>query len=120
VTDDENIEDDSDAPSNLKESLFEIKQWRKFGPIGKLHNIVVEIQSSPQRMQEFLVLSKNQRPARDNKTRWNSMAKMLKKPLTSPVHEAIKLYMQCIQRYAVYFYDDRNTLQYLLIQYRDL
>jgi hypothetical protein len=27
---------------------------------------------------------------------------------------------QCIQKYAVYFYHDRNTLQYLLIQYHDL
>jgi hypothetical protein len=26
---------------------------------------------------------------------------------------------QCIQKYAVYFYHDHNTLQYLLIQYRD-
>jgi hypothetical protein len=47
VTDDENIEDNYDTPSNLKESLFEIEQWRKFGPIGKLHNIIVDIQSSP-------------------------------------------------------------------------
>ena len=93
VTDDENIEDNYDTPSNLKESLFEIEQWRKFGPIGKLHNIIVDIQSSPQRMQEFMILSKNQRPARDNKTRWNSMAKMLKKALASPVHEAIKSYI---------------------------
>jgi hypothetical protein len=27
--------------------------------------------------------------------------------------------IQCIQKYAVYFYHDYNTLQYLLIQYRD-
>jgi hypothetical protein len=92
VTDKENIEDDDDTIT-LRQSMREIEQWRKLGPIGKLHNIIVDIQSSPQRMQEFLILSKNQRPARDNKTRWNSMEKMIKRALTSPVHEAIKLYM---------------------------
>jgi hypothetical protein len=93
VTDNENIDTDDDTPSNLRQSLQEIEEWRKFGPIGKLHNIVVDIQSSPQRMQEFLLLSKNQRPARDNKTRWNSLAKMCKRALTSPVFEAIQSYL---------------------------
>lgn len=53
----------------LKQSLQEIKEWRSIGPIGKLHNIIVDIQSSAQKMQEFLQMSKNTRPKRDNKTR---------------------------------------------------
>lgn len=57
-----------------------------------LHNIVVHLQSSPQRMARFLVLSHNRKPARDNKTRWNSWAKMLKVATSSPVCDAIKAY----------------------------
>jgi hypothetical protein len=68
VTNEENLEEDEE-PGKLKQTLKEIDQWRKFGPIGKLHNIVVDIQSSAQRMQEFMALSKQNRPARDNKTR---------------------------------------------------
>jgi len=45
-------------PTKLRETLKEIKEWRKYGLIGKLHNIVVDIQSSPQKMQEFMALSK--------------------------------------------------------------
>ena len=45
-------------------------------------------------MQEFMVLSKQNRPARDNKTRWNSMARMIKKAITSPVYEAIQAYVE--------------------------
>jgi len=93
VTDKENLEEEEE-PGKLKQTLKEIDQWRKFGPIGKLHNIVVDIQSSAQKMQEFMVLSKQNRPARDNKTRWNSMARMIKKAITSPVYEAIKLYVE--------------------------
>jgi hAT family C-terminal dimerisation region len=94
VTDNEAIDEKDEDATLLKPSIDEIQQWRKYGPIGKLHNIVVDIQSSPQRMQEFLLLSKNQRPARDNKTRWNSFAKMTKRALTSPVYEAILAYLQ--------------------------
>lgn len=94
MTDKENLEEDNEAqPTKLKETLKEIEEWRKFGPIGKLHNIVVDIQSSPQKMQEFMALSKQNRPARDNKTRWNSMARMIKRAITSPVFEAIQLYV---------------------------
>jgi hypothetical protein len=93
VTDKENLEQD-DEPSKLKQTLKEIEDWRMFGPIGKLHNIVVDIQSSPQKMQEFMALSKQNRPARDNKTCWNSMARMIKKAIMSPIHEAINSYVK--------------------------
>lgn len=89
------MEEDKEVQSTkLRETLKEIEDWRKHGPIGKLHNIVVDIQSSPQRMQEFMVLSKQNRPARDNKTRWNSMARMIKKAITSPIYEALNAYVQ--------------------------
>ena len=87
-------EEDDDVPGQLKQSLKDIKKWRKFGPIGKLHNIVVDIQSSAIRMQEFLILSRGTRLVRDNKTRWNSMEAMIKKSITSPVFEAIRKYVQ--------------------------
>jgi len=86
--------EEDEEPGKLKQTLKEIDQWRKFGPIGKLHNIVVDIQSSAQRMQEFMALSKQNRPARDNKTRWNSMARIIKTAITSPVYEAINSYVK--------------------------
>jgi len=59
VTDTEKLEEDMEVrPTKLRETLKEIKEWRKYGLIGKLHNIVVDIQSSPQKMQEFMALSK--------------------------------------------------------------
>jgi hypothetical protein len=95
VTDKENLEKDKEAqPTKLKETLKEIEEWRKFGPIGKLHNIVVDIQSGPQKMQAFMALSKQNRPARENKTRWNSIARMIKRTITSPVFEAIQPYVE--------------------------
>jgi hypothetical protein len=81
VTDSDYLEEDDDVPGQLKQSLKDIKKWRKFGPIGKLHNIVVDIQSSAIRMQEFLILSRGTRPVRDNKTRWNSMEAMIKRSI---------------------------------------
>ncbi|OXV05306.1 hypothetical protein Egran_06926, partial [Elaphomyces granulatus] len=68
VTDSDYLEEDDDVPGQLKQSLKDIKKWGKFGPIGKLHNIVVDIQSSAIRMQEFLILSRGTRPAKDELT----------------------------------------------------
>ena len=90
----ENIGSKQITQVQLKQSLAEIEEWRKCGPIGCLHNIIVDIQSSSQRLQEFLKLSKNTRPVRDNKTRWNSMAKSVKSSITSPVFEAINAYVR--------------------------
>jgi hypothetical protein len=102
VTDKENLEEDKEIQAiKLKETLKEIEEWRKFGPIGKLYNIVVDIQSSAQRMQEFMVLSKQNRPIRDNKIRWNSMARIIQKAITSPVYEAIQAYVERYKSEAV-------------------
>jgi len=51
-------------------------KFRKIGPLGRLHNIVVHIRSSPSRTQEFKDLMKRTIPL-DNRTRWNSWYKML-------------------------------------------
>jgi hypothetical protein len=93
--------EEKEGPVKLKQTLKEIEEWRKHRPIGKLHNIVVDIQGSAQRMQEFMALSKQNRPARDNDTRWNSMARMIKKAITSPVFEAINSYVKRHQNESV-------------------
>lgn len=50
----------------------EVAKWRKRGAIGKLHNIVVYITWTPQRLQTFKTLRDGFRLRRDNETRWNS------------------------------------------------
>ena len=94
VTDSENLEDDTLETGEIKEQLKLIEEWRKKGPLGKLHNFIVYLQASPQRMQRFLKLSKGARLARDNKTRWNSWAKALKIALSNPLYDAIKAYFE--------------------------
>ena len=62
-------------------TLEEIQDWRKKGPLGKLHNFVVYIQGSVQREQDFWGLSHDLRLIRDNITRWNSWYSMLERAL---------------------------------------
>jgi hypothetical protein len=60
-----------------------LKAWRKQGPIGKLHNIVVFIRRSPQRREAFLRLAASHEEyaklmlIQDNSTRWNSVYMMI-------------------------------------------
>lgn len=56
---------------------LEMDLWRQKGPLGKLHNIVVFIQRSPQREETFLQLSQGRRLIRDQQTRWNSWFAMI-------------------------------------------
>jgi hypothetical protein len=74
--------------------LTSIEEWRKVGPLSMLHNFVVYLQGSPQRLQKFLNFSKGHRLARDNTTRWNSWEKMLRIALSHPCYEAIKAYFE--------------------------
>lgn len=60
------------------------------GPLGKLHNIVVHIQRSAQRMATFCTLSQGRNLSRDNATRWNSWYQMLKTATT--LRAAIDVY----------------------------
>ena len=75
VTDKENIEEDVEINAYMV-MLAEIEEWRKKGPLGKLHNFVVWLAGSTQRLHNFLALA-NQRIPRDNSTRWNSWYMML-------------------------------------------
>jgi hypothetical protein len=59
----------------------EVVKWRKSGPLGKLHNIVVYIKRSPQRLAQFKALSGGKGLIRDNSTRWNSWYAMLSRAL---------------------------------------
>lgn len=67
-----------------------MKLWREKGPLGKLHNNVVYIQRSTQRIQEFLSLSGNKHLSRDNSTRWNSWYKMISSAI--PLSDAIDIF----------------------------
>ena len=67
------IEKDTTTTSEcVKPSESDILKWRKAGPLGKLHNIVVFIRCSTQRMQRFREISEKKGLLRDNDTRWNS------------------------------------------------
>ena len=94
VTDLENLEDDELGTTELRAQLKLLGEWRKKGPLGKIHNFIVYLQASPQRMQKFLSLSKGKRLSRDNKTRWNSQARALKIATSHPYYEAIKAYFE--------------------------
>ena len=56
---------------------LEIEQWRKKGPLGKLHNIVVYIQQSTQQIANFRDLSSGHNLVQDNSTCWNSWYTMI-------------------------------------------
>ena len=63
----------------------ELQKYRQFGPLGKLHNIIIYIMRSPQRVQRFKELSKEyargHMPVRDQQIRWNSWYMMLNRAL---------------------------------------
>jgi len=64
------------------------QQFRLLGPLGKLHNIVVYIQKSLQRVKAFLDSAKRMVPL-DNRTRWNSWHQMLDVAIQIPIANAI-------------------------------
>ena len=47
---------------------LEMQQWRQKGPLDKLHNIVVYIQQSTQRLANFRNLSSGHNLVQDNST----------------------------------------------------
>jgi hypothetical protein len=79
-----------EPPKDLTEE--EIREWRKKGPLGKIHNIVVYIQRSTQRTEAFKALleANGLGLTRDNTTRWNSWFKMLERALR--LIKAVKVY----------------------------
>ena len=62
------------------------KHGGKKGPVGKLHNFVVFIRRSPQRREQFSLLTEEGEEdldlIRDNATRWNSIYKMILRIIT--------------------------------------
>lgn len=75
-------------------TALESAKWRSKGALGKLHNIVVFVQRSPQRIAEFLEYSQGKRLERDNSTRWNSWAHMIGCALRPNVRRAIRIFCQ--------------------------
>lgn len=79
----------------LNDEAAELHAWRKRGSIGKLHNVVMFIRRSPQRMEEFLKIQGNihteagddstssplLQVVEDNATRWNSTYNMIYRAL---------------------------------------
>ena len=69
----------------------ELAAWRERGPLGKLHNIVEFIRSTPQRREEFLAIPISDdlneseldklMAIQDDATRWNSADGMMKRAL---------------------------------------
>ena len=77
----------------------EVERWRKRGAIGKLHNIVVYITWTPQRLQTFTALSEGLRLRHDNDTRWNSWYKMVEWALRPKIRQAVTIF--CAQEPAL-------------------
>ena len=83
------IENDLDSISEQERKEYEVR-FRAFGVLGKLHNVIVHIRSSPQRMKQF-ELRAGRRVPLDNHTRWNSWWAMLEVALK--VQESISWYI---------------------------
>ena len=92
VKDTEFIKDCEQTSLQYDVTLEEIEQWRKKGPLGKLHNFVVYIQGSVQREQHFWDFSGGASLSRDNATRWNSWYMMLYCAIN--LREAIEQYCE--------------------------
>jgi len=61
----------ADERSGKKDKVLAAAEWRKMGPLGQLHNLVVFIRSSTTRYQDFKAKAGRSIPL-DNDTRWNS------------------------------------------------
>ena len=66
------------------------EEWRRFGCLGKLHNLVVYIQSSPQRQEKWRKLAGGVNLGRDNATRWNSWYTAIERALRPSIKAAIR------------------------------
>lgn len=65
----------NDRNQPTDDAKAEAAEWRKRGPLGKLHNIIKHVYGSVQRQQIYLQLIENEKHLglrRDNETRWNS------------------------------------------------
>jgi len=71
-----------------EEELRQLREWRKKGPIGKLHNIIMYIRRTPQRLDQFTAVLQSTYPGESivlpilgNLTRWSSDYESLKRAL---------------------------------------
>ena len=71
-----------DQAEALETTQNEMDNWRRLGPLGKLHNFVTHIGRTPQRKKQWKAISRGRNIARDNGTRWNSWDKMLGEAIT--------------------------------------
>lgn len=90
--DNEALSYENNATVSLIPSEQEMQDWRNKGPLGKLHNIVVYIQRSPQRIASFEALTSGKRIPRDNKTRWNSWYAMIDCAISIRMKPAIDVF----------------------------
>jgi hypothetical protein len=81
--------EDSDSDSSI--TLSDMEKYRRLGPLGKLHNFVVYIGRTPQRKQQWKLISRGKWVSRDNGTRWNSWEKMLREAI--PLRKYIDRYV---------------------------
>jgi hAT family C-terminal dimerisation region len=91
ITDSENLEAENETPTT---TVAELKDWRTKGPVGKLHNLAVDLARSVQHEQKFKVLSHNRGLPQDNGTRWNSWQRMIGTAIVAPVKDAIVQYFR--------------------------
>lgn len=89
-TDDQALAKENNASLLTTPTELEMQQWRQKGPLGKLHNIVVYIQRSTQRLANFRELSGGRNLVRDNSTRWNSSYSMIN--IATKLKTAINLF----------------------------
>ena len=83
-------------------SLNDINIDRRFGVLGKLHNLATTFSRDPQKLQRFKAISNGFTLPRDNSTRWSSWHKLIQR--------AIKL-QSSIERY--YNSWDKDSLDHL-------
>lgn len=67
-------------------------QWRRLGPLGKLHNFVTHIGRTAQRITQRRAISRGRNIARDNSTRWNSWDKMLSEAI--PLQKSVDRFFE--------------------------
>ena len=85
------FEKNIDTVKEHSEILKELQLWRKRGPVGKLHNIIIFICRSPQRREKFANIKalSNEESEQfdhlklvvDNATRWNSLYSMIERAI---------------------------------------
>lgn len=82
--------------------LSDIDTDRRFGALGKLHNLAVTLSRDPQKLQRFKAISNGLTLPRDNSTRWSSWHILIQRAIKLQTH---------IDRY--YSSWEKDSLDYL-------